>query len=178
MHVQIAAAHHDLNNLILATQDHPDQLNALARRLDDMHNDGWHALVHTLRLRFGLPAEPIGTATLDNEDHAILALLDYAQSQPDEFAALAAQSADANTQHAAHALAALIYAATQGEHEALEALAELHQAADTPEALAASAAFIRMIEGERQPDVLCRDLPNQQAALIQAVLASLEDLEN
>ena len=48
----------------------------------------------------------------------------------------------------------------------------------TPEALAASAAFIRMIEGERQPDVLCRDLPNQQAALIQAVLASLEDLEN
>jgi hypothetical protein len=71
----------------------------------------------------------------------------------------------------------VIYAATQGEREALEALAELHQAADTPAALATSAALIAIIEGERDADVLGQNLPDEQVQLVQAVLVALHELE-
>jgi len=104
-------------------------------------------------------------------------LLELAAAQPDDFAALAAQATTTNIQHAAQALAAVVYAATIGEREALETLAELHHAADTPAALATSAALISMIEGERDAAQLCQNLPAEQSDLILAVLKALHRLE-
>lgn len=178
MQNQIAAAHLELIQCVLAAQHDSSQISALAAVLAEMHEHGWHGLTHTLRQRFDLPTTADHAAELDDEDRAILELLELAAAQPDDFAALAAQAKDNNTQHAAQALAAVIYAATQGEREALETLAELHQAADTPAALATSAALISMIEGERTAEALNHDLPAEQSALIHAVLAALHDLEN
>ena len=177
MQTQIAAAHFELIQLCLTAQHDPSKLNALAAMLDDMHDHGWQGLTHTLRQRFALPITQDSAAELDDEDRAILELLELAAAQPDDFIALAAQAKDHNTQHAAQALAAVVYAATQGEREALETLAELHQAADTPAALATSAALISMIEGERDAARLAQSLPAEQTALIHAALEALQALE-
>lgn len=177
MQTQIAAAHLELIELSLAAPHDPHARTQLAAHLDIMHSDGWQALSHALQQRFGLPSQHDSTMQLDDEDHAIIALIEHAQSHPEDFAVLAAQAAANNQQHVAQALAAVVYAATQGEREALEALAELHQAADTPAALAASAALIRMIEGERDAETLSHELPAEQSALIHAVLKALHSLE-
>jgi len=177
MQTQIAAAHLELIQYVLAAQNDSSKINALAAVLDDMHEHGWLGLTHTLRQRFDLPTTAEHAAELDDEDRAILELLELAAAQPDDFAALAAQATTTNTQYAAQALAAVVYAATIGEREALETLAELHQAADTPAALATSAAFISMIEGERDAETLSQNLPAEQRALILAVLEALHSLE-
>jgi len=178
MQTQIAAAHLELIELCLAAPLDPRAQAQLAAHLDIMHSDGWEALSHALQQRFGLPSHHGNTMELDDEDRAIIALIEHAQNHPEDFAILAAQAAADNQHHVAQALAAVVYAATQGEREALEALAELHQAADTPAALGASAALIRMIEGERAPETLSHDLPAEQSALIHAVLEALHVLEN
>ncbi len=177
MQTQIAATHLELIQCVLAAQRDSSKINALATLLDDMHEHGWLGLTHTLRQRFDLPTSIEHTAELDDEDRAILELLEVAAAQPDDFAALAAQATTTHTQHAAQALAAVVYAATIGEREALETLAELHQAADTPTALATSAALISMIEGERNAEALSQALPAEQRALIAAVLCELNKLE-
>ena len=178
MQTQIAAAHLELIQCVLAAQHDPGKIDALAALLADMHEHGWLGLTHTLRQRFDLPTTADDAAELDDEDRAILELLELATAQPDDFAVLAAQAKDSNTQFAAQALAAVIYAATIGEREALETLAELHQAADTPAAVATSAALIAMIEGQRDAEALSHDLPTEQSTLILAVLKALHSLES
>jgi len=177
MQTQIAAAHLELIQCVLAAQHDPGEIDALAAVLADMHEHGWLGLTHTLRQRFDLPTTADHVAELDDEDRAILELLELAAAQPDDFAALAAQSTTTNIQHASQALAAVVYAATIGEREALETLAELHHAADTPAALATSAALISMIEGERDAAQLSQNLPAEQSDLILAVLKALHSLE-
>jgi len=113
MQTQIAAAHLELIQYVLAAQNDSSKINALAAVLDDMHEHGW-------RQRFDLPTTAEHAAELDDEDRAIIELLELAAAQPDDFAALAAQATTTNTQYAAQALAAVVYAATIGEREALE----------------------------------------------------------
>ena len=175
---QIAASHGELIRLVLACAHDVQTTPALEALLDDMHDNGWSALAFTLRQRI-LPAqEQSDIPPLDEEDHAILQLIEYFEENPQELETLDTHGAEHNAQFAGQALAAVVYAATQGEREALEAIAELHQAADTPAALATSAALIHMIEGERTAETLSYDLPTEQAALIHAVLAALRALEN
>ena len=174
---QIAAAHLELIQLTLAAAHDPDAHAQLGALLHTMHSDGWQALSHALQTRLGLSTQEHPACALDDEDRHILELIEHAQQQPAAFQAFAQQAAAHNLQHTAQALAALIYAATQGEREALEALAELHQAADTPAALATSAALIHIVEGERQIDALSPTLPDAQTQLVQMVLVELNQLE-
>ncbi|OYY74653.1 MAG: hypothetical protein B7Y40_03485 [Gammaproteobacteria bacterium 28-57-27] len=174
---QIAAAHLELIQLTLAAAHDPHAQAQLIILLDTMHGDGWQALSHAVQTRLGLSTQEHTACALDDEDRSILELIEHAQQQPAAFQEFAQQAAAHNLQHTAQALAALIYAATQGEREALETLAELHQAADTPAALATSAALIHIVEGERQIDVLSQMLPEEQAQLIQMVLTALHEIE-
>ena len=174
---QIAAAHLELIQLTLAAAHDPHAQTQLIILLDTMHSDGWQALSHAVQTRLGLSTQEHAACALDDEDRHILELIEHAQRQPAAFQTFAQQAAAHNLQHTALALAALIYAATQGEREALETLAELHQAADTPAALATSAALIHIVEGERQIDVLSQTLPEEQAQLVQMVLTALHELE-
>ncbi|MGD9888210.1 MAG: hypothetical protein AB7S56_02945 [Halothiobacillaceae bacterium] len=174
---QIAAAHLELIQLTLAAAHDPHAKAQLGTLLNTMHDDGWQALSHTLQTRLGLATHEPVASQLDDEDQSILELIDYAQQHPAAFKVFAQQAATHNLQHTAQALAALLYAATLGEREALETLAELHQAADTPEARATSAALIHIVEGERRLDALNHNLPKEQAQLLQAVLEELKRLE-
>ena len=174
---QIAAAHLELIQLTLAAAHDSHAKAQLSTLLNTMHDDGWQALSHTLQTRLGLATQEHTACAIDDEDRSILELIDYAQHHPDAFQAFAQQAAAHNLQHTALALAALIYAATLGEREALETLAELHQAADTPAALATSAALIHIVEGERRLDVLSHNLPEEQAQLVHMILVELNQLE-
>lgn len=174
---QIAASHGELIRLVLASTREAQAVPALEALLDDMHDSGWIALTLTLRQRIQPTLDLNDVPLLDDEDHAILQLIEYFSQNPQHLDVLDAHGAEQNTQFAAQALAAVIYAATQGEREALEALAELHQAADTPAAIATSAALISIIEGERDAEALSQDLPDEQSTLICAVLVALCELE-
>ena len=174
---QIAAAHLELIQLTLAAAHDPHAKAQLGTLLNTMHDDGWQALSHTLQTRLGLATQEHTASQLDDEDQSILELIDDAQHHPAAFQAFAEQATAHNLRHTALALAALIYAATLGEREALETLAELHQAADTPQALATSAALIHIVEGERRLDALSHSLPEEQTRLIQALLNELAELE-
>ena len=176
---QIASTHLELIQLA-AYANSAEQQQQLQQLVEHMQNDGWHNLSLAMQAQCGL--KPVDLLTdspqaLDEEDQAILELIHFAQKQPAAFAefAQAAQSAQQHT--AAQALAALVYAATQGEREALEALAELQQAADSPAALATSSALIAMIEGERDPARLSQNLPDEQAQLIRNILLQLDAFE-
>lgn len=174
---QIAASHGELIRLVLACANDAQTIPALEALLDDMHDNGWIALTLTLRQRTQPTLEQSDIPPLDDEDHAILQLVEYVEQNPHHLDTLNTHATQQNTQFAAQALAAVVYAATQGEREALETIAELHQAADTPAALATSAALIHMIEGERTAETLSFHLPAEQAELIQAILTALSILE-
>ena len=114
---QIAVAHIDLILLVLAAHENPQQRTSLENRLNELNEDGWHALAHALRRRAGLPHDAAhdtahdAICALDEEDRAILELIDEAQRRPAWFNEAAQQAAAQNVQHAAEPLAALVYAA-------------------------------------------------------------------
>lgn len=172
MQRQIAAAHHELLTACLRAHEDATQRPALAKLLDDMQHDGWLALSQHLRQRYALTDTATASPPLDEEDHAIVQCLDAILAQP---ALLDEWRTDATP--IAEALAALVYAATQGEREALEALDELRASADTPTAEATSQALIAMIEGERDLRQLSAHLPAEQAELITQVMHALRVLE-
>ena len=61
--------------------------------------------------------------------------------------------------------------------EALETMAGLREAADTPVASATTEALIAMVEGARVADELVTGLPDEQARLVRAVMQQLIALE-
>ncbi len=168
---QIATTHAELIRLAIAVREDSDLAPTLFELLHEMEEGGWTGLVKAM-IDF-VNGQDVDSSALDEEDHAILTAM---QRGLEDKAWLAELEHDAATQ-AAPALAALIYAATQGEREALEALAGLRDAADTPTAVRTSEALIAIVEGSRKADALSARLPEEQARLIRAILDELATLE-
>ncbi|MEW6446216.1 MAG: hypothetical protein ACOZAQ_08085 [Pseudomonadota bacterium] len=169
---QIALTHAELIRLAVAVREDRDLAPALFEPLRELEEAGWSGLVKAM-IAF-VNDEEIDMDPLDEEDHAIIIAMQRGLEDKEWLAGL---EQDAAAQ-AAPALAALIYAATQGEREALEAMASLRDAADTPAAVATSAALIAIIEGERSALSLTVGLPEEQARLIGTVLEELASLES
>ncbi|MEF3193648.1 MAG: hypothetical protein K6346_05510 [Halothiobacillaceae bacterium] len=160
-----------LIRLAVALRQDPDLAPALFELFREMEEAGWNALVKAI-IDF-VNGEAVDLAALDEEDRAILTAM---QRGLEDKAWLAELEQDAATQ-AAPALAALIYAATLGEREALETIAALREATDTPAASATTEALIAIVEGTRAADELTANLPEEQARLVRAVLGELARLE-
>lgn len=167
----LLATHAELIRLAIAVRQDRDLAPALFEVLHNLEEDGWTNLVRGM-IDF-LEGRELDLARFDAEDRAILAAMQRGLAEPDFLAELE----QAGQTLAAGPLAALVYAATQGESEALESLTTLRAAADTEAARASTQALVRMIEGERDPHALSQGLPEAQARLIQAVLSELVGLE-
>lgn len=165
---QVAAAHHELIAAVSHALRDPAAL-PLARASNAHYREkGWNALCAALSARLdGLPVNADG---LDDEDLTILAAVDKASADP---AWLAEAERQAETE-AAEQMAALILAATWGERDALVALTEMREAADSAGLSGSTAhAFVAMVEGERQLERLLADYPDSQTGLLAATLAAL-----
>lgn len=168
---QIATTHAELIRLAIAVRDDRDLAPALFELFKEMEEAGWTDLVRGM-IDF-VEGRDIDIEGMDDEDEAILIAMQRGHEDKDFLATLEIDAAQA----AAPALAALIYAATQGEREALEAMAGLREAADTPAAIATSEALIDIVEGARDARIVVASLPDEQARLIRAVLEQLAELE-
>jgi len=169
---QIATTHAELIRLGVAVREDRDLAPTLFELFKDMEEAGWSNLVRGM-IDF-VEGRDIDIEGMDDEDQAILIAMQRGHENKDFLISLELDAAKA----AAPALGALIYAATQGEREALEAMAGLHDAADTATALATAEALIDIIEGARNPEALAERLPPEQARLVQAILEQLSKLEN
>ncbi|MGB9670215.1 MAG: hypothetical protein ACP5OY_06470 [Halothiobacillaceae bacterium] len=168
---QIAHTHAELIRLAVAVRQDSDLAPALFELFREMEEAGWNALVKAM-IDF-VNKEAVDLAALDEEDRAILQAMQRGLEDPTFLAELEQDAAH----QAAAPLAALIYAATLGEREALETMAGLREAADTPAAIATSEALIAIVEGARAADELTANLPEEQARLVRAVLRELAGLE-
>lgn len=171
LHSQIAHTHAELIRLAVAVRQDSDLAPALFELLHEMEEAGWNALVKAM-IDF-VNGDDIDLQALDEEDQAILQAMQRGLEDPIFLTELEQHA----SQQAAAPLAALIYAATMGEREALEALAGLREAADTPTATATAEALIAIVEGEREVGTLTTGLPDAQACLVRAVLTELAALE-
>ncbi len=141
--------------------------------LDQMAEDGWEALVATLD---GLIAGEAGdTDRLDEEDRVIVAAVQRGIEDP---ATLPDPDAAPDPAQAAPMIAAMVFEATRGEHEALEAVAAIsasleNGAGDNP----LGERLIRMVEGERDHERLAEGIGGRQRQLLGNVLSELQSLE-
>ncbi len=166
---QICAAHQELITALLHAQSEPDE----PRILHLYAEDGWTALVAALRdWRAGRSPTP---DLLDEEDQAILAGLDYARAHPHWLATLADEARD----EAAAAIAQMIFSATWGDHDALELLSSMREAAaDLGQAGSTAHGLVAMVEGARDLTEITTACPQADVLLLRAVLARLTVLEN
>ncbi len=163
--------HAELIRLAVAVRQDADLAPALFELLQAMEEAGWGALVKAM-IGF-IQGEEVDLAPLDEEDRAIVQAMQRGLEDPHTLVALEEDAA----QQAAAPLAALIYAATQGQVEALEAVAGLRELADTPASRASCEALIAIVEGARDAAALSAGLPEEQARLVCAVLGELAALE-
>ncbi|WP_407276358.1 hypothetical protein [Halothiobacillus sp. DCM-1] len=165
---QICAAHQEL---IAAMLDAPSAA-AEPAILQTYAEDGWRQLVAALRAwRVG---QPVDLTLLDEEDQMIFAGVQYAHAHPDWLPALA----DEARHDAAQSIARMIFSATWGDHDALELLSSMREAAaDLGHTGSTAHALVQIVEGARAlPDILA-DNPAADAGLIEAVLDRLIELE-
>jgi len=168
---QITHTHAELIRLAVAVRQDPALAPTLFELFHELEEAGWSGLVKAM-IDF-VNGEAVDLAALDEEDQIILRAMQRGLEEPDFLAELEQDAA----QQAAAPLAALIYAATCGEREALETLMGLREAADTPTAIATSEALIAIVEGTRAAEELTANLPKEQARLVRAVLEELSVLE-
>ncbi len=170
---QVAAVHHELIAAVSQALRDPAALPLARASTAHYREKGWNALCAALSARLdGLPV--VNPEGLDDEDLTLLAAVDKAAADP---AWLAEAEKQAETE-AAEQMAALILAGTWGERDALAALTEMREAADSAGLTGSTAhAFIAMVEGERQLERLQADCPNSQAGLLAATLDVLSHQE-
>lgn len=169
---QVAAAHLELVDAVSHALREPAALPLARASIAHYREKGWSALCGALGAR--LEGLPVNHLDLDDEDLAILAAIDRAAVDP---AWLAMAEKQAETE-AAEQMAALILAGTWGERDALAALTEMREAAESAGLTGSTAhAFIAMVEGERQLERLQADFPDSQDGLLVATLDVLTQQE-
>lgn len=169
---QVAAAHHELIAAVSHALRDPDALLLARATISNYREMGWEALCSALSARLdGLTVNPGG---LDDEDLTILTGIEKAAADPTWLAEAEKQAES----QAAEQMAALILAGTWGDRDALAALTEMREAAESAGLVGSTAhAFIAIVEGERRLERLQANYPDSQAGLLAGTLAALSQQE-
>lgn len=164
-----------IHRVVIACQNRqlvPD-LDAVLKNAED---NGWLQLVGAIRRILDGARDAKILARLDEEDSVIVESILHGLQNPQTLPAL---DAGPDASAAAPGLAAMIHAARRGDAETLHTLADM---ATTMMAgggdMAHLAAVMRpLIEGEREPDKLCKGMTAQGESLVLAILSELGKLE-
>ncbi len=172
---QIRQTHAPLINQVVKACLNPEERDKLEPMLPIAREQGWDDLVKRIQLILRGQREESLTHGLDEEDtiiiHAILQGLQNPETLP-----------DANTQAdptvAAPGLAQMIHAAEHGDPRALQALSHMAEyMIQVPGDMRQLGGIInKLLNGERNPDVLCKGMGPSGEHLVLNILAELNQL--
>ena len=174
-HQQIRQTHAALIVQIVQACQNKDMAPQLEPALKMATENGWTTLVGAIRKVLDGTRDTAVLAELDEEDTVIIEAVLHGLQDP---ATLPDPNATADGAAAAPALASIIHAAGQGDVAALQhigGMAESMQQAGGD--MARIAGCIRpLINGERDPGVLCKGMGAQTEKLVYAILEELAKL--
>jgi len=169
---QIRQSHAMLIHQVVKATHNPAEKPALQQMLEMAQQQGWDDLVRTIRLIVDGRRDEALLNALDEEDTVIIRSILQGIQNP---ASLPDPNQCADPTMAAPGLAHMIHAASRGDAQALQAAAYMtEQMINTQGDMRLLGGQIkRLLDGERNPDVLCKGMgPSGQ----QLVLSLLEEL--
>ncbi|EGW55015.1 hypothetical protein [Candidatus Endoriftia persephonae] len=173
---QILAMHARFINEVVKCSQNPERQAELEQHLKQAEENGWTALVSAVRqmLKGRRDAELLNS--LDEEDQTIAESILLGMQNP---ATLPDPDAKPDPAMAAPGLASMIHTAASGNPQALQLISEMaEQMSKAGGPLAGLASVIRpMINGEREPERLCKHLDDTTGQLVQGILKELNTLE-
>jgi len=172
---QIIQVHAELIRRVVMACHNRDLRPGLEPVLKASEDNGWTALVRAIRRILDGVRDEVVLVGLDEEDTVIIASILRGLRDP---ASLPDPAATAEPSMAAPGLAHMIHAAATGNTQALQLVANMaEQMSHAGGDMARLAAVVRpLINGERNPERLCRGMSAQGEALVHAILAELSQL--
>lgn len=172
---QILNVHADFICRVVELSRHPESRPELEEWLSAAAGQGWVALVGAIRRILAGERDLNRLQGLDEEDRVIAEAILRGLQNP---AGLPDPKARANPALAAPGLAGMIHAAATGQVEALQILSHLaEQMSRTGGPMARLAAVIRpLINGERDPERLCKGMDAKTRQLVLGILDELGKL--
>ena len=172
---QIIQVHAGLIYRVARACENPQYLKELESLLKEAEANSWTDLVAAIRkILAGNRSENI-LAPLDEEDRVIVDAILRGLQDP---STLPPPQIEADPSQAAPGLAHMIYAASSGNPEALQQTASMADQMIHFEGNMARLGGImkRLIDGERDPDILCKGMDQQGGKLVLKILEELGKL--
>ena len=170
---QIVIAHAAFICEVVACSQNRDRRGELETLLRTASDNGWHELVKAIRLVVAGQRDVSAIRGLDLEDRVIAEAIMRGIQNP---STLPDPNARPDPGMAAPGLAAMIRAAGSGNLEALKLISNMaDQMSRAGGAMAQLASVIRpLINGERDPEKLCKKVNDQTRQVILGILEALE----
>jgi hypothetical protein len=172
---QIRQAHASLIHQVVQACHNRDTRAELDKVLEVAQQQGWQELVRVIRLIVDGQREASLLAGLDEEDTVIVSAILEGLHNP---ATLPEPNQQADPAMAAPGLAQMIHAASRGDAQALQAVAMMaQQMTQAPGDMARLGGQMkRLVDGERDLEVLCQGMSSNGERLMQNLVAELEQL--
>jgi len=172
---QILQAHAGLIHAVVTAAQNRDRIPELEALLDAALANGWSTLVAVIRRILGGAREESLLAGLDEEDRVIAAAILRGLQDP---GSLPDPHVRPDPALAGPGLATLIHAAGSGDVAALQLLADMGtQMLRAGGDLARLSGILRrLVDHERDPDLLCRGMSPRGAQLVRSLLEELARL--
>ena len=169
---QIIRAHSGLIHGVVKACHDRDQVPALETLLEASFDNGWRSLVTAARQIIAGRRDRGLLEGLDEEDRVVIGAILRGLQDP---STLPDPGTAGDPAAAAPGLAAIIHAAGTGNSQALQLIAGIaEQMSHVGGDMGRLAAIIRpLVNGERNPDVLCRDMGPQGRSLVLSILEEL-----
>ena len=173
---QIILAHAGLIHAVVIACQNRDRRKELEPLLEAAHHNGWATLVAAIRRVLNGTRDNTALAGLDPEDTIILQAIFRGLQDP---MTLPEPQTRPDPALAAPGLAALIYAAANGDSAALQLLGEMGtQMLNAGGDMARLSAILRrLVNNERDPDLLSRGMTARGKQLVLSLLEELAQLQ-
>jgi hypothetical protein len=174
---QILAVHAAFINQVVTTGPNPDRKDEFEQLMTMAIEHGWTDLVGTIRKIFNHGRRDVELLNnLDEEDQVIIEAILLGLQDP---SSLPDPNAKPDPAMAAPGLASMIHAAGSGDTQALQIIAGMaDQMSKVGGQMAKLASVIRpLINGERDPEILCKRVDDTTEALILGILDELKKLD-
>ncbi|MBT2969148.1 MAG: hypothetical protein KME56_01450 [Candidatus Thiodiazotropha sp. (ex Ctena orbiculata)] len=174
---QILAVHAAFINQVVLSGSDPDRKDEFEQLMAMAKEHGWDELVAVIRKIFNEGRRDIELLNnLDEEDQVITEAILHGLQDP---STLPDPNQKPDPTMAAPGLASMIHAAGSGNAQALQIIAEMaDQMSRVGGPMARLAAVIRpLIDGERDPDLLCKRMDRNTESMVLGILDELKRLE-
>ena len=172
---QIRQAHAQLIHMVVTAVSNTEARVELNPYLEQAVQSGWQQLVSVIRRILDGAREESLLLGLDEEDTVIIDSVLRAIQDPSTLPAIQQQ---ADPGMAAPGLASIIHAAAHGDTKALQAISEMaEQMSRVGGDMGRLGGIMRkLINGERDVDVLCKGMQDSGRQLVQGLIEELEKL--